>query len=424
MEYIKYDCKTYNIHTINTNKFKTIRIEILFSSTCKEEDLPLYSILTDLMTDTSSSYPSRISMNIRKEELYKLVMYGVNSKVGNMMITSFICEFIDPVYIKDDPNYLEDVIKFIFDVILKPKTLNNEFDNKDLKVIKNRTIEDISLTMEDPNRKALLSALEYMDPESISSKRVLGTKELVESITTEKLYSAYIDLFSKFLCDIYIIGNVNNNIVDLIKKNYINRVIKTKNIPVYVNNLVRRKPQEVVEVDKFNQSTLVLIYNVLLENNKYNNSMIQLFNNILSSSGLNSILYQKIREEKSLCYSIRSMNLRYDGLLVIECNLDKSNVFRAKKIIIKSIKEIAKGNMISDDLFNMCKLGMKTSIESSMDVNVGILNNYFFHNVCNTPLYSESLDILKSIKKEDMISVAKALKLNTVYILNKGDNNE
>ena len=424
MEYIKYDCKTYNIHTINTNKFKTIRIEILFSSTCKEEDLPLYSILTDLMTDTSSSYPSRISMNIRKEELYKLVMYGVNSKVGNMMITSFICEFIDPVYIKDDPNYLEDVIKFIFDTILKPKALNNEFDNKDLKVIKNRTIEDISLTMEDPNRKALLSALEYMDPESISSKRVLGTKELVESITTEKLYSAYIDLFSKFLCDIYIIGNVNNNIVDLIKKNYINRVIKTNNIPIYVNNLVRRKPQEVVEVDKFNQSTLVLIYNVLLENNKYNNSLIQLFNNILSSSGLNSILYQKVREEKSLCYSIRSMNLRYDGLLVIECNLDKSNVFRAKKIIIKSIKEIAKGNMISDDLFNMCKLGMKTSIESSMDVNVGILNNYFFHNVCNTPLYSESLDILKSIKKEDMISVAKALKLNTIYILNKGDNNE
>lgn len=424
MEYKKYNCNSYNIHTIKTDKFKTIRIEVLFRDTAREESLPLYSILTDLMTDTSKSYPSRMSMNIRKEELYKLVMYGVNSKVGNMMVTSFIGEFIDPVYIKNDENYLSDVIEFIFDTILKPKVKNNEFDNKDLSVIKNRTIEDIELTMESPDRKALLSALKYMDESSITSKKILGTKELVESITTEKLYSAYKDLFDKFLCDIYIIGNVNERMVDLIKKRFVNRVIKDKKIPINVNNIVRKKPQEIVEVDKFGQSTLVLLYNVLLEDNKYNNSCMQLFNSILCSSGLNSILYQKIREEKSLCYSVRSMNLRYDGLLAIECSLDKSNVELAKKIIIKSIKDICKGKLINDDLFNMCKDGMKMNIESTLDVNVAILNNYFFHDISDVPLYEEKLEILKSLNKDDMFKVAKSLKLNTTYVLNSGDKNE
>ena len=118
------------------------------------------------------------------------------------------------------------------------------------------------------------------------------------------------------------------------------------------------------------------------------------------------------------------MNLRYDGLLAVECSLDKSNVELAKKIIIKSIKDICKGKLISDDLFNMCKDGMKMNIESTLDVNVAILNNYFFHDISDVPLYEEKLEILKSLNKYDMFKVAKSLKLNTTYVLNPGDKNE
>lgn len=423
MEYKKYDCKSYNIHTIKTDKFKTIRLEVLFRNTASEEDLPVYSILSDLMTDTSKKYPTRKSMNIRKEELYKLVLYGVNSKVGNMMVTSFISEFIDPIYIKED-NYLKGVIDFIFDTILKPNVKNNEFNSKDLNTIKNRTIEDIELTNESIDRKSLLNALNVMDKDSITSKRVLGNKELIDKITPEKLYNAYIDLFNHFICDIYIVGNINDNIVDLIKNKFVNRVIKNKNIPLIVNNKIRNKPIKKVEEDKFNQSSLVLIYNILLDDNKINNSKIQLFNNILCNGGLMSILYQRIREEKSLCYSVRSMYLRYDKLLVIECSLDKKNVMLANKIIVKTMKELSRGKLISDELFRMNKMNMKTIIESSLDVNSSIINNYFFHNINDVPLYEEKLNILDNINILDMKEVSKNLKLNTIYILNPGDNNE
>ena len=44
---------------------------------------------------------------IKIEELYKLSYYGINSKVGSQTILSFVADFIDPKYIKDD-NYLEN----------------------------------------------------------------------------------------------------------------------------------------------------------------------------------------------------------------------------------------------------------------------------------------------------------------------------
>ena len=40
MEYRKYDCKSYNIHTVKTDKFKTVRMEIIFSREVEKEKMP------------------------------------------------------------------------------------------------------------------------------------------------------------------------------------------------------------------------------------------------------------------------------------------------------------------------------------------------------------------------------------------------
>ena len=45
MEYKKFDCSSYNIHTIKTNKFKTVRMEIIFSREVKKDELPVFTFL-------------------------------------------------------------------------------------------------------------------------------------------------------------------------------------------------------------------------------------------------------------------------------------------------------------------------------------------------------------------------------------------
>ena len=90
MEFKKYDCKSYNIHTIKTDKFKTVRMEIIFKREVEKEKMPIFTFLCDILTDSSKEYQRRKDIAIRLEELYKANFYGVTNKVGNLFTASFV----------------------------------------------------------------------------------------------------------------------------------------------------------------------------------------------------------------------------------------------------------------------------------------------------------------------------------------------
>jgi len=423
MEYRKYDCNSYNIHTIKTDKFKTVRMEIIFSKEIKREELSSCSFLCDLLTDCSKKYKTRKDISIRLEELYKAVFYGTANKVGNVLFSSFIYEFIDPAFINEE-NYLEEVVSFPFEIINNPQVKNKEFQINNFNIVKNRMLKDIESIKENPNSLAINTALRTMDENSPSSFRVLGTKEDVLSITPSSLFKTYEELFLHSNCDIFIIGNANmDNIVKIIKEKFKNRVIKMSKPNLLVHNKIRKKPQKVIDKSNFVQSSLVMIYNIKDLSKKAKNIDFHVFNYIFGSGGITSKLYRNLRCDNSLCYSVKSFSLKYDGLLMIEVSLDKQNVKLAEKLIKKSLKEMLDSNY-SDETLEDAKKNLIFSLKIGLDNNVSILNNYVFNIFDELPLVEERIEAIKNVKREDIDRCAKSLVLNTVYIQDAGDNNE
>ncbi len=423
MEYRKYDCKSYNIHTINTDKFKTIRMEIIFSREVKKEEMASFSFLCDLLTDSSKKYKTRKDIAIRLEELYKSVLYGITNKVGNLFMTSFVFEFIDPLYINED-NYLKEAVSFPFQIINNPRVKNEEFDITSFNIVKRRMLQEIESIKENPDKLAINNALKAMDENSSSCFRVLGTKEDVEKLTVSNLYEAYENLFNHSNCDIFIIGNTNmEKIVEIIKDSFKNRVIKLSKPKLLVNNTTRKKPIKVVEKSNFVQSTLVMIYNIKGLDKRGKDIDFHVFNYLLGSGGITSKLYKNLRSDNSLCYSVRSLYLKYDELLIIEVSLDKENVKLAEKLIKKSIKEMINSDY-SDDYLNDAKKNLMFSLKMGLDNNVSILNNYVFNVYDNLPLIEERIEKINNVTREDLNKCAKSLQLNTIYVQDAGDNNE
>ncbi len=420
MEYKKYNCNSYNIHTIKTDKFKTVRMEIIFSREVAKEEMPIFTFLSDILTDSGKNYKSRRDIAIKLEELYKATFYGTSSKVGNLFTASFILEFIAPNYINEE-GYLEEVLKFPFEVINNPRVKNKEFDLTNFNIIKKRVLEEIDSIIENSDRLALIKSLEKMDNNSPSSFKVLGSREDINNITPSSLYDAYLELLNHSNCDIYIIGNINmEEAVNIIKTNFKNRVIKLKNISLKVNNKVRRKAQIVVEKSTFVQSTLVMIYNINNLAEEYKDSAFHVFNYLLCSGGISSKLYQYLRCDNALCYAVRSLYLKYDGLFIIEVSLDQKNVKLAQNLIKKSIKEMIKAQF-SSELVEDAKKNLIISLQMSSDNNVSILNNYIFHTFSNLPLIDERIKALKKVEKKDIMACGKSLVLNTVYIQEAGE---
>ena len=421
MEYNKIDCKSYNIHTIKTNRFKTTKIEVLFRSKINKENVALYSFLASCLSESSQKYPNRRALAIKCEELYKTYYYCYANKIGDCLNTIFSVNFISPEYI-NEKNYLEDVIKFLFAMITKPNIHSEEFDINTFNIVKNNIILDIESIEENAEKKAINRSLEALDDKSISSINILGTKEDVEKITPENLYKTYIELMSKSTIDIFVIGNTNmDRITKLIKDNYHNHQMRFNKIDYYIENKLRKKTLLKEESSSFLQSQLVMLYNLENLNKDEKEITFHVLNYILGSGGLTSKLYHYVREENSLCYRISSMYFKYDNLLCIASSLAKKNIDKSIKLIRKAIKEMQKGDFTDEDIAD-AKRNLLLSLNVNKNNPNAILASYEFKVFLNNYSIEEKISLIEKITKEDIIKLASKIKENTIYILSEESN--
>ena len=143
-----------------------------------------------------------------------------------------------------------------------------------------------------------------------------------------------------------------------------------------------------------------------------------LLNYILGSGGLNSKLYQYIREENSYCYKIASMYFKYDNLLCIASSLAKENISHAVKLINKALKEMQSGDFTINDIVD-AKKNMLLSLNVNKNNPSAILANYQFKYFLGNYDIEQKIELIEKITKEDIVSLAKKIKENTVYVLSE-----
>lgn len=423
MVYKTYKCNSYNIHTIKTDRFKTVHMEIIFRKNIVKEELVNYAFLVDMLMESSKNYPKRKDVITKLEELYKLVVYGTTVKTGNVLNSNFMADFIDPKFI-DEEDYLENVIKFIFEMLMNPNATNEEFDLKEFNFVKERLKREIKSIDENPFKSSMRKAIEAMDKSSVTAFPLMGSVEELDDITPSSLYKYYKKLFKDNTCDIFIIGNVDSdNIVSLIQKYFKHRYINTNKLLLRVDNKEKKKVTTKEDVSENLQANLVMIYNIGELPEVERHVTMQVFNYIFGSGGLTSKLYKRIREENSLCYNISTLYLKYDELLVIHISLDTANVKRVVSMVKKSLKEMQTGDFLDSDLED-AKKSISLALDLTSDNNSSLLNNYVFHEFDNLPLIDERKKSLAKLTKEDVVNVSKKLKLNTIYVLKGKENIE
>lgn len=419
MEYKVYDCDSYKIHTIKTDKFKNCSMEIMFRNNLIKEEITENNMLVDMLMHSSKKYPKRRDIAIELENLYSSSVRGFSTRLGNSIMLSFVLDFLNPRYC--DEGYLEEVISLPFELLLNPNVDNLEFDRRSFNIIKNRIKSDIESLKENASRYAFRRSLTLMDKDSPSSYYMTGYLSDLENITPSSLVDTYHRMLNDYICDIYIIGNLDmDKVVQLIKDKFKIKTIKDYKVNLYVDNKIRKKNLDICETGNYEQDSLVMIYNLDNLNKKERDYVIQLYNIILGSGGLTSKLYKYLREENSLCYIVSSMYQKYDGLLLIYSGIDKKDKNKCLKLINKALQEMINGDFTEEELDN-AKKAVISSIKMSEDTNGGIINNYLFNELDNLPLYDERVKEFKKISKKDVIEVAKKVKLNTIYLLSGED---
>ncbi|CDE96125.1 peptidase M16 domain protein [Clostridium sp. CAG:914] len=414
MEYICYNMNAYNLHIVNTKKFKTITVDICFREKINKDEITLRNLLKEIMVNASYDYPSERELIKATEELYDLKLLTSTYRIGNYNFLSMKIRFLNEKYTEKGMNYAS--IKLLLDLIFKPK-LDADFEK-----CKNK-IEKSILSLNDNKVKYAISKLLESTKDMPYSYNFYGNIEDLNKITIEDIKKCYENLLTNDIIDIFVVGEVNpEEIKNIFKENFKVKTFHKVDNKVIVKELTPRAKTNIIrEQDDINQIQLTILCS-LNSITEYERKYVSLVYSEMLGGSANSILFDTVREKKSYAYYVNSIIKPYDNNMIIYSGIHEDNEKEVIKLIKKCLKDITKGKF-NDEIFLSSKNTIISSLKASLDNPIGIINNCLSNILVSSPTIEEKIKIIEKITKEEVINFSKKITIHTIYIL-EGSNEE
>lgn len=419
MKYTEREIKKgIKLHTIKTEKFKTNLIAVFLSMPITRENVTKNALISSILRRGCISMPTSLDISKTLENLYGATFDNGIDKTGDNQILKFYIETINDNYLpQSDENMLKISIEKLLEIVFNPLIKDEKFNEEYLKQEK----ENIKRIIEGRADNKALYATERCIEEMYKNKPFglykYGYVEDIEKIDAESLYEYYKKMISTCKIDIFVSGNVDEKIMQILEENENIKKLQERETKVIfgIENKEKVKENEIIEQMDVTQGKVVIGMDLTLENTTQKYAAI-VYNAILGGTA-NSKMFQEVREKASLAYSAGSTYLRYKGNILIKCGIEIKNYEKTLEIIRKQLEDMKNGIFTDEDIQNAKKSiisGIK-SIEDEQDTEI----TYFFGQELTNEktLTDEYIKNIEKVSKEDIIKIAKSLQINTIYFL-------
>ncbi len=415
MKYIKKDLGSYNLHLINTDRFKTITIKVVFHTPIRKDEITKRTLLTDILLQSSFNYPTKRDLTIKAEDLYACDISANNQRVGNYILTSFNLQVLMDKYTEKDN--LEKSIEFLSHIIFNPDIDNNGFKKDKIDFVKYDSTVRLNSLKEHPSGYSSIRLGEVFDANSPFSYRIMGYLDDLEKIDEISLYETYINMINTDFVDIYVVGDFDNKeMLSTIKKYFkLKKIKKPKKDYILNNRKASSKRYFVKEEIDYEQSSLAIACPVY-KLTKYERDYALVLGNLIFGGTADSKLFKDVREANSLCYTIRSIFSKYDNMIVIKSGINRANYEKVLTLITKKLDEMKKGKFSEDDISN-AKKEVINSLEVLQQDESSIIYNTMNTEILGLDDIDTRIEEIKKVKKSDIIKACKKVHMDTVFLL-------
>lgn len=416
MEYKVINKNNYNLHLINTTKFKQIEIDIKFQTPANKDIITYRSLLPYVLRASTKKYPSKKKINEYLEELYGASLYVSSSKQGLSSFMNFSLKFVNEEYLDNSKGLIKEALEFLNEIIFNPNINNDSFNDDVVKEEKRLLMDEFASLSENKGRYAYIKMLENMYKNDIYSVMSIGIKDEVSKINSKNLYQYYLKTLQEDCVDIIISGNVNESIEGLIDS-----IFNFKN-KVYKKEIIDYSDNEIKEVKRINdyqdiaQGKLVLGYRTFVRNQMELHYPMVLASAILGGYP-HSKLFMNVREKASLAYSVYTRHDSLKGLLAIQAGIDTNKLDLALKIIYEQVDDMKKGN-ITDEEIQTTKKALVNDFLESLDSQNGINQKAYNDLMLGRDFNPDCIiEKINKVTKDEIIKASSLLKLDTIYFL-------
>lgn len=321
--------------------------------------------------------------------------------VGGQM-NAFTSKECTCFYIKILDNHIDLAIDILQDMLF-----NSTFDENEIDKEKNVIIEEINMYEDAPEEivhDLLSNTVFKKHPLSLP---ILGNKESINNLTKESM----VDYFKKYYIPenivISIVGNIDEeNILKTLEKNFgVWKSNKKKLANKFVSPTIKRN---IIYKDKDTEQLHLCLGLEGLKQSSKNIYSLLVLNNIFGGS-MSSRLFQKVREDLGIAYSIYSYPSTYKdtGIFTIYAGLNPKHLIDLSKIIINEIKEI-KANIFSEEEIFKSKEQLKGNFILGLENTSSRMSSYGKSELLNNKIETPN-EIINSINKVNKNSIREVI---------------
>ena len=426
MDYKRQEIKQgITVHNINTDKFKTNIVAIFLTTPMSREFVTFNSVISSILRRGTKNMPTQEEISKELEEMYGANFNNGIDKLGDNHTLKFYMESINDEYLpQGNDNLLKQSIQKLSEIVFNPILENNVFKQEYLDQEKQAMTQRINAKIDNKALYASHRCVECMYKDDPAALYKYGYVEDIEKINSENLYNHYKELIDKCKIDIFISGKneIEKSIKMLSEDENIKKLKPRK--PDYIINdiMVKEEPKEqtVEEIQNVNQGKIVIGCDILFDEEDLKDENLRyealLYNNLLGGSA-NSKLFQNVREKASLAYTASSNYVRFKSNIYIKAGIEIQNYEKAIKIIKEQLESMRNGEFTEKEIENE-----KKAIISGIDLiddeqDAGIVYLYGQEISNNHVELEDYKQRIKNITKDQILNIAKKIKINTIYFL-------
>ena len=288
--------------------------------------------------------------------------------------------------------------------ILSDMVKNSVFDEKIMEKEKKVILKEINMVTDDPRQHQWILFHKSLFEKHPAGNPTYGSKETVKAINREVLMSYFGKYYLPNNMIVSVVGNVNgakNKILKYFSDMKPKQVLQRKTIkePKQDNS------KKFVEKRKINNSYMVLGYKTAsrLDNDSY---VLDVVYGILAR-GQSGWLFDEIRNKRGLAYQVGAMHEteKDHGYFAVYTGLDKSNIEKARKIILEQFKRLQ--NLSRKEL-EEAKTYLEGNHALTIEDNFHLAdNNAYWESIKDSNLAKNYIQKIKKVTADDVKRVAK-----------------
>lgn len=408
-------CNGVTFGSVTDDRFKIGRLSATLIVPLSKETAAANALLSCVLTRSCKKYPDFTALSRKLDSLYGAALYPSVNQIGDYQTLTISVTGIDDRYALDGESVSSELAELLCSILFEPNIVDGHFVDDDVEQERRQLIENIDSEYNDKRLYAIKRCIELMCKDELYSIGRFGSKEDVEKLTHENIYSAWKNLLNSSRVELTMLGNSD------VQKAYegFEKYFKERPRTFNETNHQEVTPKKVIhesETEDVSQSKLVMGFRCSYFKNDEDCLANSLMSAVLGGTPT-SKLFLNVREKESLCYYCVSRVDNNKGIMLIDSGVETKNIEKTEEAALKQLNALKNGAVTDSEIDN-AKLAIKNSLMSSLD-NLGAIQSFYTSKIMRENRLSplKAAEAVDRITKDKIVELAQSIELDTVFAL-------